>query len=114
MRGRGRSLARIAVMDRNFENGGGSRTRATEKRREGLVHSGSGMNSVSLGTCAKRPLFQSALACSILSLEEETKFHQIWRGPSSASPPRNIIRTGFVVFTVMRSPGRKIKSRGAS
>src|SRR5258708_37407063 len=107
MRGRDRSLARIAVMDHTFENGGGSRIRATEKtRKEGTVHSGSGMNSVSLGTCAKRPLFQSALACSIRSLEEETKFHQIWRGPSSASPPRNIIRTGFALFTVMRSAGR--------
>src|SRR6266480_7559619 len=71
------------------------------------LHSGSGMNSCSLGTCAKRPAFQSALACSMRSLLEETKFHQMWRGPSSASPPRNIIRAGVVAFTVMRSPGRK-------
>ena len=39
--------------------------------------SGSGMNSVSFGTDAKRPLFQSSLACSMRSLREETKFHQM-------------------------------------
>src|ERR1700722_3430965 len=81
--------------------------RAGGSNEVGRIHSGSGMNSCSLGTGAKRPAFQSALACSIRSLLEETKFHQIWRGPSSASPPRNIIRVGLVVFTVMRSPGRK-------
>ena len=73
------------------------------------------MNSVSSGTGANRPNFQSAFACSILSRRDETKFHQICRGPSKAEPPRNMSRAGLVVaFTAMRSPGRKIKSRGAS
>src|SRR4029077_17667979 len=50
--------------------------------------SGSGMNSVvSPGTISKRPAFQSALAASMRSLREETKFHQMWRGPSMAAPP---------------------------
>lgn len=40
-------------------------------------HSGSGMNSVSPGTVSKRPAFQSALACSIRSRREDTKFHQM-------------------------------------
>ena len=44
------------------------------------------MNSVSPGTAAKQPAFQSALACSMRSCELETKFHQICRGPSSGSP----------------------------
>jgi hypothetical protein len=39
-------------------------------------HSGSGMNSESPGTGAKRPPFQSAFACSIRSRELDTKFHQ--------------------------------------
>ena len=41
------------------------------------AHSGSGMNSVSSGTASKRPAFQSCLACSIRSFEEDTKFHQM-------------------------------------
>jgi hypothetical protein len=40
------------------------------------------MNStVSPGTKLKRPAFQF-LAASMRSLREETKFHQMWRGPS--------------------------------
>ena len=39
--------------------------------------SGSGMNSGSPGTLAKRPSRQSALACSMRSLLDDTKFHQI-------------------------------------
>src|SRR5262249_9287388 len=57
--------------------------------------SGSGMNSVSPGTGLNRPLFQSSLACSIRSRRDETKFHQIYRGPSSAAPPRNIRRASL-------------------
>src|SRR5580658_3189109 len=46
------------------------------------------MNSaVSPGTMSKRPAFQSALAASMRSWREETKFHQMWRGPSMAAPP---------------------------
>ena len=40
--------------------------------------SGSGMNSsASPGTVSKRPAFHSALACSMRSFREETKFHQM-------------------------------------
>jgi len=39
--------------------------------------SGNGMNSLSPGTLAKRPSFQSVLAFSIRCSEEETKFHQM-------------------------------------
>src|SRR5215470_4986268 len=53
--------------------------------------SGSGMNSISSpGTLPKWPAAHSALACSMRSLREETKFHQICRGPSMAAPPRII------------------------
>ena len=37
------------------------------------------MNSGSPGTLAELPSFQSALACSMRSLHDDTKFHQIWR-----------------------------------
>ena len=43
-----------------------------------LYLSGSGMNSISSpGTLSKWPAFQSALACSMRSLRDETKFHQM-------------------------------------
>ena len=35
-----------------------------------------------------------AFACSIRSGREETKFHQIWRGPSIVSPPTITSRAG--------------------
>ena len=35
------------------------------------------MNSVSPGTGANFPVFQASFACSILSLREDTKFHQM-------------------------------------
>src|SRR5215210_8847339 len=56
-------------------------------RTGGGSGSGSGMNSRSPGTLANRAAFHSALACSIRSMREETKFHQMWRGPSIGSPP---------------------------
>src|SRR3546814_8650425 len=50
------------------------------------------MNSVlSCMGSAMRPARQSALACSMRSLREETKFHQIWRAPRG-SPPKSIRR----------------------
>src|SRR5205085_2802174 len=56
-------------------------------------YSGRGMNSLSSpGTISKRRAFHSALACSMRSLREETKFHQMWRGPSIAAPPRRTTR----------------------
>ena len=47
---------------------------------------------VFLGNNRKPTGFPVLFGLFIRSLLEETKFHQIWRGPSSASPPRNIIR----------------------
>jgi len=44
------------------------------------------MNSVSPGTASNLAIFQSALACSMRSLLEDTKFHQMCRGPSMGSP----------------------------
>jgi Transketolase, thiamine diphosphate binding domain len=35
------------------------------------------LNSVSPGTGANLPLFQSSFACSIRSIREDTKFHQM-------------------------------------
>jgi len=47
--------------------------------------SGSGMNSISSpGTLPKWPAFHSALACSMRSLREDTKFTRCGAGPSIA------------------------------
>src|SRR5258707_4855100 len=78
-------------MEQTFKGGAISRICERRKDKESwTVHSGSGMNSVSLGTCAKLPLFQSALACSIRSLLEETKFHQICRERDPGTRPQHI------------------------
>src|SRR5689334_7690865 len=54
------------------------------------LSSGYGTNSLlSLGGNIMRPCFQSSLACSIRSLRDDTKFHQINRSPNG-SPPSNI------------------------
>jgi hypothetical protein len=63
--------------------------RALDRRSQ---RSGKGMNSVSPGTGSKRPSAQSRLACSMRSVELDTKFHQMCRSPSMASPPRSINR----------------------
>src|SRR5262249_33978906 len=68
--------------------------------------SGRGMNSWSPGTVSKRPARQSAFAWSIRSFREETKFHQIKRGPSIGSPPSIRKRASERARMVMRSPGR--------
>ena len=49
------------------------------------------MRSVSPGTRPIRSASQSAAACAMRSLREDTKFHQMWRGPSGA-PPTSITR----------------------
>src|SRR5690606_3074536 len=66
---------------------------------------GKGMNSSSsMGGSRILPCFQSSLACSILSLREETKFHQINLSPNG-SPPR-IIRSEASLAIIMGStPG---------
>jgi len=58
---------------------GTARQRRTRNDQQQLFYlSGSGMNSISSpGTFSKWPAFQSALACSMRSLREETKFHQM-------------------------------------
>ena len=54
------------------------------------LSSGSGTNSLlSVGGSNMRPCFQSSLACSIRSLREETKFHQICLSPNG-SPPKSM------------------------
>jgi hypothetical protein len=58
-------------------------------------------SSASPGTVSKRPAFQSAFACSIRLGREETKFHQMWRGPSMVSPPTNAIRVDL--FSALRT-----------
>jgi len=41
-------------------------------------------------------------------LEEDTKFHQMWRGPSKGSPPRSIRRAGTSQGTDLHlGPGPK-------
>src|SRR5260221_4643146 len=65
------------------------------------LSSGNGMNSLlSLGGRIIRPCFQSSLACSMRSLREETKFHQINRSPNG-SPPNNMITE----FSFAEMPG---------
>ena len=55
------------------------------------IHSGRGMNSVVAriprrsGRPSSRPW-----PASMRSLREDTKFHQMWRGPSMAAPPTRI------------------------
>ena len=77
--------------------------------------SGNGMNSISSpGTLSKWPAFQSALACSMRSLRDDTKFHQMWRGPSIGAPPT---MTKWVLLTavmVTASPGLNTSSRPGS
>src|SRR6185312_7774176 len=107
-------IAHFGCLRMIFSEHRGTLCANTALRARIMRYSGSGMNSCSCGTGAKRPDFQSCFACSIRSLLEETKFHQMWRGPSSASPPRSIMRVGLIVFTVMRSPGRKTRSLGPS
>jgi len=58
--------------------------------------------------------FQSSFACSILSRRDETKFHQIYRGPSKAAPPRNIRRARRIARTLMQSSRTEDQKRGAS
>src|SRR6187549_1606149 len=65
------------------------------------LSSGSGINSLlSLGGKIILPCFQSSFACSIRSLREETKFHQIKRSPKG-SPPKSI----RVVFSLAMIAG---------
>jgi hypothetical protein len=73
------------------------------------VLSGKGMNSsVSPGTGSNRPAFQSAFAGAIRSGRDDTKFHQMCRGPSIVSPPMTTKRAASlsVLLTVNASFGR--------
>ena len=68
---------------------------------------GSGMNSSwSCGGSVKRPACQSALACSMRSLDEETKFHQMCRSPIG-SPPSSMIVAGSTPVNSTGWPGVK-------
>ena len=46
-----------------------------------------------------RPARQSALACSMRSFDDETKFHSMWRSPTG-SPPMTISVEGASALTV--------------
>jgi hypothetical protein len=73
--------------------------------------SGPGINTLSSpDTIEKRRTFHSAIACSIRSLREETKFHQMCRGPSIAAPSRTMTCAFVMALIVTRSPGRKTNS----
>src|SRR5262249_43978972 len=70
--------------------------------------SGRGMKSSSSpGIFPNRPVRQSDFATSMRSLEEETKFHHMWRGPSSGAPPNSMTRLGASANRVTISPGSK-------
>jgi len=61
---------------------------------------GKGINSwLSVGGRMILPSFQSDLACSILSLLEETKFHQINLSPSGSPPNIMIVDFSFASIT---------------
>ena len=51
-----------------------------------------------------RPARQSALACSMRSFEDETKFHSMNRSPTG-SPPSAITVDGREAVKVLSSPG---------
>ena len=70
---RGHRAAHVAEPD----EGDGGHVLPSAHRLTPAHRSGSGMNSVSPGTLSKRAAFQSAFACSMRSLREETKFHQM-------------------------------------
>ena len=73
--------------------------------------SGNGMNSISSpGTLPKWPAFHSAFACSMRSLRDDTKFHQMWRGPSIGAPPQITRCASVTAFTVNLSPGLNTRS----
>ena len=75
---------------------------------EGLG-SGKGIKSASPNTGANRPIFQSALAASMRSFLDDTKFHQMWRIPSIGSPPSAMNRASPLARIIRRSPGRNTK-----
>ena len=73
----------------------------------GLGDGGSGMNSwLSIGGNAIRPASQSALACSMRSFRDDTKFHQMCRVPSG-SPPSSMRRDGSTASMLAASGPEK-------
>src|SRR5262249_61859486 len=77
-----------------------------------IFYSGSGMNSVSSpGTSVKRLWRQSSLACSIRSLEDETKFHQMWRALALGSPPSSIQRASALARHSTHTPSWHVSNR---
>src|SRR5690554_3729079 len=71
---------------------------------EGLDRSsGRGMySSLSVGGNSMRPAFQSALACSIRSLRDETKFHQMYLSPRGSPPSSNRVAALLATITGLR------------
>jgi hypothetical protein len=51
-----------------------------------------------------RPPFQSALACSMRSLDDDTKFHSMKRSPTG-SPPSSMTMAGTTAVKTTGGPG---------
>ena len=65
------------------------------------------MNSIgSPGDGVKATSLPVPAAARMRSRRDETKFHQIWRGPSIGSPPSISASLARAARIVMRSPGR--------
>src|SRR6187431_91142 len=80
---------------------------AREQRAAEAGHHASGMNSwLSKSGSFMRPARQSDLACSMRSLEDETKFHSMKRSPTG-SPPSAMSVERAVAVTVESSPWSK-------
>src|SRR5690606_40495952 len=81
--------------------------RGRRSLRETCVQrAGRGMNSGSPSIWPKRPSSQSCLACSMRSLELETKIRHKWLHPSKGSPPSNMAFTDVRA----RTDGRETRS----
>ena len=73
-----------------------------------LVDSAGGSVKRGHTTIGKRSL---SFACSIRSFELETKFHQMWRGPSIGAPPQITKWLSRTALSVTVSPGWSMEVR---
>src|SRR6185437_12433774 len=72
-------IAQFGCLRMIFSEHHGSHCDNDALRARIMRYSGSGKNTSSCGTSAKRTDLQTCFACSIISLLEETKLHQMWR-----------------------------------
>jgi DNA-binding transcriptional ArsR family regulator len=94
----GRRRADLAPRPRRDRAGPGRpRHAARRPGRDRLAAYGRGMNSWSSASGSfMRPARQSAFACSIRALEEETKFHSMKRSPTGSPPIASRMTMGSV------------------